>query len=113
MLTQRGCDLADVEGVETYVSVSNNRTSLYAKFGFVGYSDAGQETTSMVRLGQLLGFGRSEGGRCGKSDCPTMVHGPAKSTKCWTLPRYHKDLEFAPPKGSLKSKTAIRPPQAF
>lgn len=46
-----------------YVSASNNGASLYAKFGFVGYSNAGQETTSMVRLGQLLGFGRSEGGQ--------------------------------------------------
>ncbi|KAJ5903454.1 acetyltransferase [Penicillium tannophilum] len=49
MLLQRGCDIADAEGVEMYVSASKDGASLYAKFGFVDYSIAGQETVSMVR----------------------------------------------------------------
>ena len=49
MLVQRGCDMADVEGVETYVSASRDGASLYAKFGFVDCSVAGQGTVSMVR----------------------------------------------------------------
>lgn len=52
MLVQWGCDLADVEGLAAYVSASKNGASLYAKFGFVDCSNAGQETTSMARRGQ-------------------------------------------------------------
>lgn len=32
MLLQRGCDIADAEGVEMYVSASKHGASLYAKF---------------------------------------------------------------------------------
>lgn len=52
MLIKWGCDLADDEELGTYVSASKNGASLYAKFGFVDCSNAGQETTSMVRRGQ-------------------------------------------------------------
>lgn len=45
MLVQRKCDLADVDGLGTYVSANNNGVSLHANFGFVDYSKASQETT--------------------------------------------------------------------
>ncbi|KAJ5654752.1 acetyltransferase [Penicillium lividum] len=49
MLVKWGCDLADVEGLKTYVSASRNGASLYVKFGFVDYSITGQDTISMAR----------------------------------------------------------------
>ncbi|KAJ5122772.1 acetyltransferase [Penicillium atrosanguineum] len=49
ILVKWGCDLADVEGLRTYVSASRNGASLYAKFGFVDYSNADQDTISMAR----------------------------------------------------------------
>lgn len=52
MLVKWGCELADAEGVEMYVSASKDGASLYAKFDFVDYSNAGQGTTSMVRRGR-------------------------------------------------------------
>ncbi|CRL20251.1 Acyl-CoA N-acyltransferase [Penicillium camemberti] len=69
MLVQRGCDLADVKGSGTYVSASKNGASRYAKFGFVDYSNAGQETTVIVRRGQSQVFSNSQKYCIEKSSC--------------------------------------------
>ncbi|KAJ5610961.1 acetyltransferase [Penicillium lagena] len=53
-LVQWGCDLADVEGADMYVSASKDGASLYAKFGFVDYSNPGQETITMIRRARQL-----------------------------------------------------------
>jgi len=49
MLVKWGCDLADAYGVQAYVDASNDGAPLYAKFGFVDYSNPGEEIASMAR----------------------------------------------------------------
>jgi predicted N-acetyltransferase YhbS len=49
MLVKWGCELADVEGVAAYVDASKNGAPLYAKFGFVDFSNPGDEIASMAR----------------------------------------------------------------
>ncbi|KAJ5620606.1 acetyltransferase [Penicillium lagena] len=49
MLVKWGCDLADAEGVGAYVDASKDGAPLYAKFGFVDYSNPGEEIASMAR----------------------------------------------------------------
>ena len=49
MLVKWGCDLADAEGVSAYVDASKDGAPLYAKHGFVDYSNPGEEIASMAR----------------------------------------------------------------
>ncbi|KAJ5098965.1 acetyltransferase [Penicillium argentinense] len=49
MLVKWGCELADVEGVAAYVDASKDGAPLYAKFGFVDFSNLGDEIASMAR----------------------------------------------------------------
>ncbi|KAJ5651120.1 acetyltransferase [Penicillium longicatenatum] len=50
MLVKWGCDLADAEGVSAYVDASKDGAPLYAKHGFVDYSNPGEEIASMARF---------------------------------------------------------------
>ena len=50
MLVKWGCDLADSQGVEAYVDATKDGAPLYAKFGFIDYSNPGEEIASMARM---------------------------------------------------------------
>ncbi|KAJ5924138.1 acetyltransferase [Penicillium verhagenii] len=50
MLVKWGCDLADSEGVSAYGDASKDGAPLYAKYGFVDYSNPGEDIASMARF---------------------------------------------------------------
>ena len=50
MLVKWGCELADREGVSAYVDASKVGAPLYAKYGFVDYSNPGEDIASMARF---------------------------------------------------------------
>ncbi|KAJ5219709.1 hypothetical protein N7468_008913 [Penicillium chermesinum] len=50
MLLQWGCDMADEMRLSAYVDASKEGAGLYAKFGFVDFSEPGAETASMARF---------------------------------------------------------------
>ncbi|KAJ5925318.1 acetyltransferase [Penicillium verhagenii] len=50
MLVKWGCDLADSERVSAYVDASKDGAPLYAKYGFVDYSNPGEDIASMARF---------------------------------------------------------------
>ncbi|KAL1851765.1 hypothetical protein Plec18170_006068 [Paecilomyces lecythidis] len=50
LLVKWGCELADAEGLPAYVDASKDGAPLYAKFGFVDYSNPGEEIASMARI---------------------------------------------------------------